>query len=175
MVPCAKGPGRARWLSRALVEPRHTPARRRRMMCAEALGRAGDRACIRGTPSRERTLMAAGEMVARSAREDVIPLAYPPFLVITFCGTRRRSVAGLVQRDQRLITEQARLADVGLRVAHVARARARVFRLHVGRRVQRRRRARLREMRPPVATLITSPLGPGAVHARSTPSTTLAT
>ena len=31
------------------------------------------------------------------------------------------------------------------------------------------------EMRPPVATLITSPLAPGASHARSTPSTTLAT
>ena len=33
----------------------------------------------------------------------------------------------------------------------------------------------LSEMRPPVATLMTSPLAPGASHARSTPSTTLAT
>ena len=79
-----------------------------------------------------------------------------------------------LERDCRFIAQNAAgLGDIGLRVAHIPSADVDVFRFDVG--ADQRPQSWFRETRPPVATLMISPLAPGASQARRTPSTTFAT
>ena len=128
-------------------------------------GRAVRQAADRGLHLHRSSAAAGGDQAARRRRSAACrPLERPP--------------QALAERHDRRVAEQpGGLADVGLRIADVAGAGRPVARRQLACRpaAAPRRAAAFSEMRPLVATLITSPATPGATAARSTPSTVLAT